>query len=118
MVAMTDVVRARSSLTMDERTQTSNLMHILRLEYIGAESDAEQHIPGLIAYLECNHARGVSVVSGQTVPTEHGGVIVATGVSRHEIELISRTAPCVSSGVGRYTVTTFERGRTSATAAH
>ncbi|KAM9866808.1 hypothetical protein ACIFOC_00129 [Leucobacter aridicollis] len=102
---------------MDQPAQKSNLMHILRLEYTGAESEAEPHITGHVDYLERNHARGVFLISGQTVPTEHGGVIIATGVSRREIEAISQTDPFVVAGVGRYTVTTFECGRVSSAVA-
>ncbi|MFF4180737.1 hypothetical protein [Streptomyces sp. NPDC001750] len=44
--------------------------------------DAGPHIAGHVAYLERHLAAGTFLVSGQTIPTQDGGAIIAHGVDR------------------------------------
>lgn len=87
------------------------MLHLLSLRYTGTEADAGPHVPAHVRYLERWHANGIFLVSGQTVPSSDGGVIVACGVDHATIEEISEQDPFVVAGVGRYTITTIEPGR-------
>lgn len=53
------------------------MLHLLSLHYTVPEQAAEPFIPGHVAYLERHHQDGTFLVSGQTVPTSIGGVIIA-----------------------------------------
>lgn len=84
------------------------MVHVMVVSYTGSEEDAAPFVPGHVAYLERHHADGVFLVSGQTVPSSQGGVIVAYGVDR---ERISAEDPFVVNGVATYSITTIEPGR-------
>jgi len=86
-------------------------LHVLRLRYLGSEEAAGPHVPAHVAYLERHHRAGTFVLSGQTVPSEHGGVIIACGVDRPEIEKIAATDPFVCAGVAEYEIMTVDAGR-------
>jgi uncharacterized protein YciI len=87
------------------------MLHLLRLEYTGSEEAAGPHIEDHVAFLDRHHAAGTFLVSGQTVPSEQGGLIVAAGVDRATAEKIAEDDPFVRAGVGRYTITTIVPGR-------
>ncbi|WP_067816821.1 YciI family protein [Actinomadura kijaniata] len=81
------------------------------VRYTGDAEDVEPHVAGHVEYLERHHAAGTFLVSGQTVPEELGGAIVAVGVSREEAERIAAADPFVVAGVAEYEIVTIEPGR-------
>ncbi|WP_433235396.1 YciI family protein [Actinomadura nitritigenes] len=87
------------------------MLHLLRLEYTESEEAAGPHVKDHVAFLDRHHAAGTFLVSGQTVPSEQGGLIVAAGVDRATAEQIAGDDPFVRAGVGRYTITTIFPGR-------
>ncbi|UFQ99846.1 YciI family protein [Streptomyces sp. Go40/10] len=87
------------------------MLHLLSLHYTAPEQAAEPFIPGHVAYLERHHQDGTFLVSGQTVPTSIGGVIIAHGVDRSAIEEITAQDPFVVNNVAEYTITTITPGR-------
>ena len=87
------------------------MLHVLRLEYTESEEAAGPHIKDHVEFLDRHHAAGTFLVSGQTVPSEHGGLIIAAGVDRATAEKIADDDPFVRAGVGRYTITTIVPGR-------
>lgn len=87
------------------------MLHLLRLEYTESEEAAGPHVKDHVAFLDRHHAAGTFLVSGQTVPSEQGGLIIAAGVDRATAEKIAGDDPFVRAGVGRYTVTTIVPGR-------
>ncbi|KAB8163875.1 hypothetical protein FH609_019740 [Streptomyces sp. 3MP-14] len=86
-------------------------LHLLALRYTASEREAAPHVADHVAFLERHHAEGVFLLSGQTVPTEDGGVILVAGVDRATAEAVAARDPFVRAGVARYTVTTVEPGR-------
>ncbi|MEU8578360.1 YciI family protein [Streptomyces asoensis] len=78
------------------------VLHLLSLHYTAPERAAEPFIPGHVAYLERHHQNGTFLISGQTVPTSIGGVIIAHGVDRSAIEQITAQDPFVVNGVAEY----------------
>ncbi|MCX4758616.1 YciI family protein [Kitasatospora purpeofusca] len=87
------------------------MMHLLLLEYTRSEADAAPFVAAHVDFLESHHRVGTFLLSGQTVPSDDGGVIVAIGVSRDRAESITREDPLVRAGVARYRVTTVDPGR-------
>ncbi|WP_433479015.1 YciI family protein [Spirillospora sp. CA-142024] len=88
------------------------MLHLLRLEYTGSEQAAEPHVAGHVAFLERHHAAGTFVLSGQTIPSSEGGLIIAVGVDRQGAEEIAAEDPFVKAAVARYRITTIAPGRT------
>jgi uncharacterized protein YciI len=86
-------------------------LHILRLRYRGAEEEAAPHVPAHAAYLDRHHRAGTFLASGQTVPSEQGGAIIARGTDRAEIEKIAENDPFVCAGVAEYEIITVDVGR-------
>ena len=86
-------------------------VHLVFLRYTGTEEDAEPFVAAHVEYLNRNHAAGIFVLSGQTEPTEFGGVIVAVGVERRQVEAITAQDPFVVGGVGRYEIVSVRPSR-------
>jgi uncharacterized protein YciI len=87
------------------------MLHLLVLRYRVAEREAEPHVAEHVRYLERHHRAGTFLVSGQTVPSEHGGAILARGVDRATVERLIAEDPFVRAGVAEYTVTSIDPGR-------
>ncbi|WP_346097158.1 YciI family protein [Streptomyces olivaceiscleroticus] len=80
---------------------------MLIVTHHASEDEVDKCIPGHRAYLEKFHARGVFVASGPSVPRELGGAIIATGVSRAELDDIIAEDEFVRQGVSSYRVVTI-----------
>lgn len=110
---MTPPVPCQTVAIIDvDGTRTGTMLHLLFLEYIDGEDAAAPHIAGHVAYLERHHSAGTFLLSGQTVPSSVGGVIIAHGVDRAEAERITTEDPFIQSGVARYRIITVDPGRT------
>ncbi|MEV0144446.1 MULTISPECIES: YciI family protein [unclassified Nonomuraea] len=86
------------------------MLHLLVLRYLGTEEEAGPHVAGHVEYLERHHREGVFLLSGQTVPSDEGGVILARG-ERAAVERLAAGDPFVRAGVAAYTITTVDPGR-------
>ena len=82
------------------------MMHVLILRYTVSAAEAEPHVPDHVEFLERHHAGGTFVFSGQTVPRDIGGAILATGLDRSAIEKVAAADPLVEAGVGSYEIIT------------
>ncbi|MFJ8941707.1 YciI family protein [Streptomyces sp. NPDC102395] len=100
-----------TALTTPSDTREDTMLHLLQLHYTATEQDAGPFVPAHVAYLERHHVAGTFLVSGQSVPTEDGGAIIAHGVDRATIEQITAQDPFVTNGVAKYTITTITPGR-------
>jgi uncharacterized protein YciI len=87
------------------------MLHLLMLRYTASERDAEPYIAAHVDFLERHHGDGTFLVSGQTVPSAHGGAILAAGIDRPTAERIAAEDPFVVAGVAAYTITTIVPGR-------
>ncbi|MER7340079.1 YciI family protein [Streptomyces sp. NPDC000075] len=88
-------------------------MFIMELMYTAPIEDVEEAMDAHIAWLDEYYASGVFLASGRKVPRE-GGVILARGVSRAEVEQIAAGDPFVLAGVCEYRITEFIASKTSA----
>ncbi|MGP3689410.1 YciI family protein [Streptomyces sp. IBSNAI002] len=88
-------------------------MFVLELTYTAPVEAVEDHMDAHIAWLDGHYAEGVFLASGRKVPRD-GGVILAGGVSRAEIERIAAGDPFAVAGVCAYRITQFIATKTSA----
>ncbi|MGW7460300.1 YciI family protein [Streptomyces sp. NPDC054797] len=88
-------------------------MFVMELTYIAPIEDVEDLLDAHIAWLDGYYASGVFLASGRKVPRD-GGVILAGGVSRPEIERIAAEDPFTVAGVCTYRITEFMATKTSA----
>ncbi|MCX4717059.1 YciI family protein [Streptomyces virginiae] len=88
-------------------------MFVMELSYTAPLESVEEQMDAHIAWLDGYYAAGVFLASGRKVPRD-GGVILAGGVSRAEIERIAAEDPFAVAGVCAYTITEFIATKTSA----
>ncbi|MFD5618198.1 YciI family protein [Streptomyces yangpuensis] len=87
-------------------------MFVMELSYTAPLEAVEEQMDAHIAWLDGYYASGVFLASGRKVPRE-GGVILAGGVSRAEIERIAAEDPFAVAGVCAYRITEFIATKTS-----
>ncbi|WP_426753792.1 YciI family protein [Myxococcus sp. Y35] len=87
------------------------MLHLLCLKYRESEAAAAPYVADHVRFLERYHGAGTFILSGQTVPTSLGGVIVARGIDRAAVERIAAEDPFVLAGVAEYTILSIEPGR-------
>ncbi|MGZ9934436.1 YciI family protein [Streptomyces sp. NC-S4] len=87
-------------------------MFVMELTYTAPIESVEEQMDAHIAWLDGHYAAGVFLASGRKVPRD-GGVILAGGVSRAEIERIAAEDPFTVAGVCAYTITEFIATKTS-----
>ena len=88
-------------------------MFIVSLHYIQPLEVVESHLQAHRAFLDRFYQQGVFIASGRKVP-RNGGVILAKGVTRVELEGILDQDPFRAQGVADYQITEFTATRTSA----
>ncbi|MEJ8641539.1 YciI family protein [Streptomyces sp. MS1.HAVA.3] len=88
-------------------------MFVMELTYTSPVEVVEDEMDAHIAWLDGYYASGVFLASGRKVPRD-GGVILAGGVSRAEIEKIAAEDPFTVAGVCSYRITEFIATKTSA----
>ncbi|MGE7391106.1 YciI family protein [Streptomyces sp. NPDC004126] len=88
-------------------------MFIMELSYTAPIEAVEEQMDAHLAWLDGYYASGVFLASGRKVPRD-GGMILARGVSRGEIEAIAAGDPFVVAGVCAYRITEFIASKTSA----
>jgi uncharacterized protein YciI len=87
-------------------------MFVLLLTYIKPLDDVDALMRDHVAWLKEHYDAGRFVVSGRRVPRT-GGVIVARGDDREEIERIAASDPFVSNGVATCEIVQFRASQTA-----
>ncbi|MFI6005342.1 YciI family protein [Streptomyces sp. NPDC051366] len=87
-------------------------MFVLELTYTAPVEAVEEEMDAHIAWLDGYYASGVFLASGRKVPRD-GGIVLAAGVSRAEIERIAAEDPFTLAGVCEYRITEFIATKTS-----
>ncbi|MFF1408462.1 YciI family protein [Streptomyces sp. NPDC058289] len=88
-------------------------MFVMELTYTAPVEAVEEEMDAHIAWLDGYYAAGIFLASGRKVPRD-GGMILAGGVSRAEIERIAAGDPFTVAGVCTYRITEFLATKTSA----
>jgi len=81
-------------------------MFVIELIYKADLSEIDAHMNAHMKFLRKHYAAGHFLVSGRKIPRE-GGVILAVGKSRDEIEGIIREDPFVQHGLAEFRVIEF-----------
>ncbi|MDD2368134.1 MAG: YciI family protein [Sulfuricurvum sp.] len=81
-------------------------MFIISLTYIKLLEDVDQYLTDHVDYLKEQYRLGNFLASGRKVPRT-GGLILARGASREEIETIITLDPFHAHGVAEYEITEF-----------
>ena len=81
-------------------------MFLIELTYKAALPEIDRHMKAHVAFLSRHYAAGRFVVSGRKIPRE-GGIIVAIGGTREEIEALMREDPFVVRGLAEVRVVEF-----------
>ena len=81
-------------------------MFLIELTYKAALPEIDRHMKAHVAFLNQHYAAGRFVVSGRKIPRE-GGIIVAIGGTREEIEALMREDPFVARGLAEVRVVEF-----------
>lgn len=81
-------------------------MFVIELEYTAELSEIDAHMAAHVAWLKRNYAAGRFLVSGRKVP-RNGGIIIAVGDSREQVEALVQGDPFVERGLARFRVIEF-----------
>jgi uncharacterized protein YciI len=81
-------------------------MFVIELTYTSPLTKIDANMRAHVAFLNKNYASGKFLVSGRKIPRD-GGIIVATGATREEIEAIVREDPFVARGLAEYRIVEF-----------
>jgi len=81
-------------------------MFVIDLVYKADLAKIDAHMAAHMKFLKKYYAAGNFVVSGRKIPRD-GGIILATGKSREEIEAIVKEDPFVEKGLAEFRVIEF-----------
>jgi uncharacterized protein YciI len=81
-------------------------MFVIELIYKADLSEIDAHMKPHVAFLKKHYDEGRFLVSGRKVPRD-GGVILALGDSREQIEAIMRQDPFCARGLADFRVIEF-----------
>jgi len=81
-------------------------MFVIELHYTASLEEIDAHMTAHVRFLKKYYASGHFVLSGRKIPRD-GGIILATGASRQEIEQIVREDPFSQKGLAEFRVTEF-----------
>jgi len=81
-------------------------MFVIELTYRAPLAEIDRHMKAHMAFLNEQYASGRFVASGRKIPRD-GGIIVAVGGSKAEIEALMRQDPFVARGLAEVRVVEF-----------
>jgi len=93
------VTRAAGCVTLE-------YMFVVELIYKAALADLDAAMPAHVAFLKKHYAAGHFLISGRKVPRD-GGVILATGIEREQLEGVMRGDPFCERGLADFRVIEF-----------
>lgn len=88
-------------------------MFIISLTYTAPLEQIDAHLAAHRAFLAEQYAAGVFLMSGRKVPRD-GGIIIAQGDDRAEVEALVRQDPFWQAQVARYDIIEFAPTMTTA----
>jgi uncharacterized protein YciI len=81
-------------------------MFVIELVYKAALSEIDAHMKAHLAFLDKHYAAGTFLISGRKIPRT-GGVILAVGKSKRDIEAIAAEDPFHVHGLAEYKIIEF-----------
>ena len=82
------------------------VMFIIELTYTASLDEIDAHMSEHMRWLRGHYAAGRFLVSGRKIPRD-GGIIIATGGTRDEVETLARQDPFVQQGLAGVRVIEF-----------
>jgi uncharacterized protein YciI len=82
------------------------VMFVIELVYTSALTKIDAHMAAHVKFLKKYYASGHFVMSGRKIPRD-GGIILAVGKSREEIETIVREDPFHTYGLAEFRIIEF-----------
>ena len=86
--------------------QTGVAMFVIELTYKASLAEIDATMAAHVVFLKKYYAAGNFLISGRKIPRD-GGIIVAVGKSRHQIEVIIREDPFHVRGLADFRVIEF-----------
>lgn len=87
-------------------------MYLIDLEYQVPLERVDAALEAHVAFLREQYAQGTFLFSGRKTPRS-GGIILARGIARDELDAVLRRDPFQQQGLARYTVTEFTASMTA-----
>lgn len=87
-------------------------MFLIDVQYEAQLTEVDAALADHVTFLRQQYQQGVFIVSGRKVPRT-GGIILARGVTRDELDAILDSDPFKQQGLARYTVTEFVASMTA-----
>src|SRR5688572_15162308 len=81
-------------------------MFVIELIYKAELADIDAHMAAHVRFLKKHYASGTFLVSGRKIPRD-GGIILAVGKSRQDIEAIVEHDPFVERGLADFRIIEF-----------
>jgi uncharacterized protein YciI len=81
-------------------------MFVIELIYTAPLADIDASMTAHVKFLKKYYAAGNFLVSGRKIPRD-GGIILAVGQSRQQIEAIVREDPFVTKGLAEFCIIEF-----------
>ena len=81
-------------------------MFVIELTYTSALAEIDAHMPAHVRFLKKYYASGHFLVSGRKIPRD-GGIILAVGRTREEIEKIAAEDPFCRHGLAEFRIVEF-----------
>ena len=87
-------------------------MFVIELNYTASLAEIDRNMPAHVKFLKKYYASGHFLVSGRKIPRD-GGIIVALGDDREEIERIAHEDPFYARGLADIRVVQFRASQRS-----
>ena len=81
-------------------------MFVIELVYRASLADIDAHMAAHVVFLKKYYAAGNFLISGRKIPRD-GGIILAVGKSRQQIEAIIREDPFHARGLADFRIIQF-----------
>ena len=81
-------------------------MFVIELIYKGALTEIDAHMRAHVRFLDKYYASGNFLVSGRKIPRD-GGIILAVGENRQQIEAIVKDDPFYAKGLADFRIIEF-----------
>jgi uncharacterized protein YciI len=81
-------------------------MFVIELTYKASLAEIDANMAAHVVFLKKYYAAGIFLISGRKIPRD-GGIIVAAGKSREQIEAIIREDPFYQHGLADFRVIQF-----------
>lgn len=82
-------------------------MFVLLGRYVKPVDEVERHLDAHREWVRDNAQAGRIVAAGREVPLQ-GGILIATGVTRDEVDAMIAADPYITEGVAEYDVREYE----------